>query len=112
MDDVWAAAVPDRRIAARIPAINDLFVYTRCSFWTCGAMLVECWLLTSGHPLCPARPEVLAKAARRSRRAQGDDVAVGGGGRIARHGGGAIRDDRRGVERRIACRHLFQEDLR
>src|ERR1017187_4982526 len=56
---------------------------------------------------------------RESGRAQGDDVAVGGGGpvdgdghRIASHGGGGIRDDRRGVERRIACRHLFQEDLR
>src|SRR5450759_5593635 len=69
--------------------------------------VVLCWLL------------VLAKAARRSGRAQGDDVAVGGGGpvdgdghRIASHGGGGIRDDHRGVERRIACRQLFQENLR
>jgi hypothetical protein len=29
MDDGWAAAVRGRRIAARSPAINDLFAYTR-----------------------------------------------------------------------------------
>ncbi len=59
-----------------------------------------------------------AKATPRSGRAQGDDVAVGGGGpvdgdghRITSHSGGGIRNDQWGVERRIACRHLFQEDL-
>jgi alpha-L-fucosidase len=62
---------------------------------------------------------VLARTARRLGRAQGDDVAVGGGGpvdgdghRVASHGGGGIRDDRRRVERRIARRHLLQKDLR
>ena len=40
MDDVWAAAARDRRVAARIPAIVNLFVYTRCPVCTFGAIPV------------------------------------------------------------------------
>ena len=40
MDEVWADAARDRRVAARIPAIVNLSVYTRCAFCAWSLMLL------------------------------------------------------------------------